>query len=456
MLNNDLNDVIDFITSDCGSTGSEDTKWEHNLRDPAIYYNEVPKNEHFFSFTAQYTDEDWDKLMMKLRLYVIPSSLFVLFERIVTKVRFFLERGSVIQIGHKWPHGGADRLADCLGVLPGMEKMPILVEGDVKNFDQSVWERLVNLYYSMALVYDDPSSPDYEVRVRVTKLLLRNVLVRMTHLFGPVWGVQTGGVPSGKLDTSHCDSWVMAFWLFNFMTFQVMNAAEEDRYELEELLYDTIKAIVYGDDHAWNKSTNPLGQRYFSGFAFANFMKVYFDVDVRDVLDGIPFLSETFMGRVVRRGLTFLRHQFVRNPEHGKGAQCKYLPFRETREFIVRAAWGHESKERTPLDVMLSCMGHAYSTYASNHDAYTALLHVYTYALRASGLQETTALERIMNSTSENDLKDMRRKGIDTADLMHGFPRWDLLVRKNEWIDAYHVIGGDISAVNDEEWVAAN
>jgi len=439
MLSADLQDLLQFIE-------------EEDAKDPAVFYKNAPKNENFFNFEKQFDDEAWEKFLQKLRLYVIPSSLFVLFERVLTKVRFFLERGPLIQIGHKWPHGGGDRIAKNLGINALNEMKKILVEADISKFDQSVLEKLINLYYSMGMVYDIPGTIEEEVRMKLTKFVIRNALARMTHLFGPIWGMQVGGVPSGKLDTSHCDSWVMAFWIFNYFVVQLMNAPEEDFERLENALFELIMVIVYGDDHAWNKSEDPLVAQYFSGAGFVSFMKVYFDVDVRDLMDGITFLSDTMDGCITRRGLTFLRHQFVLNPCKDKG-QCRYLPFRETRDYIVRSAWGHESRIRNELDIMLSTLGHAYSTYASNRDAYDALFCIYTCALRASGLTEIDAVLQMSTGVQEMDLKELRRKGVDKKDLLAGFPSWQTLVRKNIWDESYHHIGGDISAVNDEEWV---
>jgi len=439
ILRSDFNAFIEFI---CGD----------DVPPPAVFWKILPKNEIFHSFVKQLDDEEWEKFLSKLRLFVIPSSIFVLFERCASKVRFHLERGKVIQIGHKWPHGGADRLLEVLGLTFAQIRLPVLVESDVKNFDQGVWERLVNLYHSMGMIYDDPKSPDYETRKKIHYYIIRAVLVRMTHLFGPVWGVQTGGVPSGKLNTSHCDSWIMAFWIFNYFVYQIHTAKDEHKELLEFAMLDIVRAIVYGDDNAWNKTSDPVVSSYFSGAGFVRFMRLFYDVEVRDLKDGVSFISDTSGGSIVRMGLTFLRHQFVLNPLRHRPDQCQLLPYRETREFVVRAAWGHEARVRTPLDVMLSVMGHAYGTYASNPDAWLALKWIYYSALEASGLKELEAVSAISDSLRGPDLKDIRRRGMTKEDILLGFPSWEMLVKKNSVLPGYHDLDANLSAVDFSEY----
>jgi len=182
----------------------------------AIYFNITPKNENFFSFDKQWDDNAWFTWVEKLRTFNIPSSIFILLERLISKMRMLLERGNVIQIGHVWAHGGADSIAKKLGVFDDPDS-PILVEGDVKNFDQGVLYKFMELYFSFGLVYDDVNAPYYEVRKQITTFLISSIIHRVTHLFGSVWGIQTGGVPSGCLNTSHMDSWVMALWFFFYL-----------------------------------------------------------------------------------------------------------------------------------------------------------------------------------------------------------------------------------------------
>jgi len=185
--------------------------------DPAIFWQTSFKNEHIFHPGKNFTQEEWNAKMEKCRTFVCPSSLFSMMEILVGQ-RMKMERGRVIRVGQSWAHGGADIMAAILNIYTDVEaNQPVLVEGDGTNFDQRVMAQFVEMYFSMGMIYDSPLNPDYEARVEITKFLIRNIICRLTHLFGPIWGIQRGGVPSGCQNTSHLDSWVMALWFFSLL-----------------------------------------------------------------------------------------------------------------------------------------------------------------------------------------------------------------------------------------------
>jgi len=409
--------------------------------DPFVVWELKQKVEMFYSNTKQMNDEEFDKWLKKVRIFVIPSSFYILMERVVSKVRHMIERGNVIRVGQKWSHGGADEFARCLGINSENEMKQILFEGDLKNFDQSVLAKLVDLYFMHMLVYEIPGTENYKLRQRIVKWLSKHMVNRITHLFGELWGIQIGGVPSGAFNTSHIDSWVMALYLCFFFTYQAYQAPQIHQDQLLQIAVDIILFCVYGDDHAVNITDDPLAQHYFSGEKFKVFMKHFFDVDIRDLLTNLTFLTEEVQGQIVRRGLTFLRHQFVRN-KCQKEKQPRYLPYRETWEYLIRAFWGKDGRQRDELDLMLSVIGHAYGTYASNADAYEKLRVVYTVALAKHG----GSIEEIKNTLrnrvvkNEDSMRDFRRRGITVDELVEGFPTWETLEDKNEWKEEYHII----------------
>jgi len=273
----------------------------------------------------------------------------------------------------------------------------------------------------------DPNAEDFPIFEMITKFLLKNMLNRITRLFGDVWGIVHGGVPSGAFNTSHMDSWIMALYFCLFCTYQTHMAPECDQEQLEEELLTIIRLIVYGDDHLYQKGEG-LGAVYFSGKAFADFMERHFGVLIRDLKDGIPFCSIAKAGWLIEMGATFLKHQAVLNPETSPG-QPEFLPFRESREFLIRAVWGRETRPRDAIDTMLSVLGHAYGTYASNRDAYDRLYTFYTELIQEVDLDN---LDAVMQSRiGHDDLKRIRQVGLSVEELVSGFPTWDTLVRKN-------------------------
>jgi hypothetical protein len=402
--------------------------------DPAIYWETSFKVENATHPGKKWTQEQWEANLDKCRTFVCPSSLFACMEMLVGQ-RMKVERGRVIRIGGRWNKGGADVLAFALGIHDIMSAAaPSLVEGDVTNFDQRVLGHMVDMYYSMGLIYDDPSHPDYLARVEITKFLIRNILCRVTHFLGPVWGIQRGGVPSGAQNTSHLDSWVMALWFFLFMAYQMSQAPLDIAKRIAEKWADgTLAVVVYGDDHLYNKTIDPEIGHWMSGLKFQNFMKTYFDVEIRGLLDGVSFLSVQRSGFLVHKGATFLRHQIVLNPYRDMPNQPTFLPFRETSEYVARAVIGRDpGKARDVLDVILSCIGHAYGTYASNRDAYDKLLSLYEACLLVEGLNSQEALRGALKRAGRNDIAEFNKMGMDIDELLGGFPTWRTLIQMNE------------------------
>jgi len=161
----------------------------------------------------------------------------------------------------------------------------------------------------------------------------------------------------------------------------------------------------------------------------------HFEVEIRDLKDGIPFASKVKDGFVVSMGATLLRHQFVINEDKSSG-QPIFLPFRDSREFIVRAVWGRETKVRDGVDVAMSIIGQAYGTYASNRDAYDRLRFFYEELVFGMKTPENLAF-RMNNRLGHDDIKKMRQAGISPAELLNGFPTWETLIAKNVYDASY-------------------
>jgi len=90
---------------------------------------------------------------------------------------------------------------------------------------------------------------------------------------------------------------------------------------------------------------------------------------------------------------------------------------------------------------MLSCIGHAYGTYASNRVAYDGLYFLYETALNFSydPTQERFLIEEAMRDMSSSDFQEFRRRGVDPAEILNGFPTWETLIKKNKMDEQYHV-----------------
>jgi len=341
-------------------------------RMPEVVNNTVPKNEMYFSWSKQYSSESYAAWIEKLRLFIIPSGVFNIMEQLVSKIRMLIERGWVIQIGHKWPHGGADRLAHVLGINKQNCEDDVINEGDYTSLDVSIQEFLTNWYYSFGLIHEKPGTPQYAIKHQILQWVIKQQAVRLQRIFADMWCAVTGEVASGYFNTSHCDSWVTALLFFLFIVVTISTSRITDRERLQEVCLMMVHFICYGDDFLYNMSKYPEIQAYINAHNFKAFLMKFFRMEIRDLKVGIPFVSKIFEGWLSRVGASFLKHYFIINPNHGVG-QSWLLPFRESREVLTRAIYGREVKYRDAVDVLLSIIGHAYGTYAANKDCYQRL-----------------------------------------------------------------------------------
>jgi len=403
---------------------------------PTIYFNATIKDEHAIAYDKQYDKATYDKWTMKMRLFVIPSSLFIYVERLVCRLRHLRERGHVILVGHPHSRGGVDKIAKLLGVTLSNCWKKILEEGDGKKFDKTVTDFMLNWYFSTTLIHEDPSHPDYPIKMSLLQWIIEQVTVKLMRIFADLWCYVDGEMPSGIWDTSHGDSWIMAMYFFLFCIWTLHNAPLDDRAELEDYIYNLLAFICYGDDFLYNRFETRFSH-LFTIDKFAAFALAHLRLDIRDWFSGVSFCSETALGLLVTRGACFLKQYFVLNPEKGNG-QCDFLPFRETHEFIVRAVYGKEAKIRDPVDVMLSCIGHAYGTYASNKYAYNYLRNLFLAIskLVPGGLHD--AMDRMRDKLVGKTLKKIRTYGVTAEEVLAGFPSWDRLIKKNVYDPEYH------------------
>lgn len=397
---------------------------------PEVQWNVSPKDENYFSFMKQWDDTTWESWIQKLRIFMIPSSIYNIMENLVSQTRHHLERGWVIQIGHKWAKGGVDRLAKCLGINKKNCRAFILQEGDYEGLDVSVLEPLLNAYFSSMLMHEKPGTPDYHIKEKLLRWITQCQIMRVVRLFGDIFVAQEGGVPSGMFNTSHCDSWVTALLFFLFLAFTIRNAPEGEQAELQEIAIALIKYICYGDDLLYNATQDEKAQQYFNIDRFAEFVKTYFNMSLRDTKRNLPFVSDTFGGWITTPGASFLKHFFVENPVKTEG-QAEFLPFRESREILIRAIHGRESKARDPTDVMLSLIGHAFGTYAANRDCYIRQQYLFLSLMTIQGTSYKQLLHEKLETLDIQSIRKMRQMGITSEEIAKGFPSWDQLVEKN-------------------------
>lgn len=403
-------------------------------REPNVVWVLPPKNEVFFDFTKQLNDAEWMGFLNKIRLFNIPSAVLIYLERIAGLERHLLERGKQIRIGQKWGHGGSDALAECLGVTPENCWDETIIEGDFKKFDQSIRMVLLKIYRSQTTIHYDETSPDFPILERIVNFILEVTCYRITYLMSQLWVILEGSVASGEFDTSHMDSWITSFVFSGFMMWMLFKTPAEHQEELELYMIAIIKLVCYGDDHLYQVGQAKWSSM-FGGDQWAYYCKTFWNMDVRD-LKKTSYCTAHKHGWITKMGVTFLKYQQVLNEEKSEG-QPHFLPYRETRDFVVRAVYSREPKIRDAIDVMLSVIGQAYSTYASNSNAYSRLRNFYQQLYEC--VTDKSTLKEIMAKRlhEAQDIRRIRQMGITPDELVEGFPTWEKLVEKNVVDKAY-------------------
>lgn len=421
---------------------------------PAVFWSVTPKNERYYSWTKQQIDRVYNEWVSKLRLFIIPSSVYILIEKMVSIPRMRRERGRVIRVGHRWPHGGADTIAKLLNVFLTPYDCD-LVAGDFKNFDVSARAQEIRDYWAGTASYYDPSDPLFTVLIALVEFCSSSSDHRLTNVIGLIWAIFTGSMASGKYNTSHGNSNISSKEVIRFCLYQIDNAPTSLRAELMRAFLAMFFVVVFGDDHIYNKTKSKVGSEYFSGQNFRSWCERFRGKTIRDMKDGIPFLSTIRNGYVVTEGVTFLKHYFVANPYFdvvGYPNQSRYLPFRETREYMIRAVYAGEVKQRQPLDVLLSLIGHAYGTYASNRDAYDRLLSMYTTIVAGEGYTVDSLTEHLALRAADRSMKRFRQMGLTVDMISRGFPAWDTLIRNNTYDPMYQDISQEFETNMEYEF----
>jgi len=406
---------------------------------PETLWAKSEKDENYFSSDKQFDDLKWSAFLEKLRTYEIPSQFFIVLETILHNARKIIEVGNMIMVGMKWARGGVDHFADIFGVKDGDESEYVFSDADFDKLDKKIHQVYMRMFEDSALVYYNKEDPMYPHMVRIAQYLAQRCSQRITHVFGQLWAVIEGGMPSGRWMTSHGDSWIVGLWFFTFCTMAISTAEEKDRILLErELLLCLVKIVIYGDDHIICIRRHPVVMKYFNIYCFAEWVKKYTGGELRDIRWDVGFESFASGGFHTYKGAVFLKQTFVRNTHKGEG-QPKFLPFRPMNELLVRCVFGRDTRQRDIYDVILSSIGQAYNTYGSNESAYKWLFHFHTHMKRMIDPDSRSLAGALDRITQKTLLGKLRQADVTIDDLKRGFPTMQSLVAKNTYDKVYHI-----------------
>jgi hypothetical protein len=315
--------------------------------------------------------EELLKAQNKAREFFIVCLVLTLISIIFIE-RMKIECGLVIKIGMKWWHGGAYEIAKQLNYdLPDM----MWVDGDIDGYDKSILDLIFYMYMaSMRYYYDTNKMSVRQRRVYegLLKFLSYHLVNKVVLHVGSIWTILKGVMPSGAQETSHGDSWILAFYFYLFL----MDVA--DKYPELSALIDKlidmgiIAIIVYGDDHIWCVPRILWGVINLE--TWTKFLKNFCKSDLRDGKYYTSFLTEINPQtcQIIKPGPVFLKRYFIANLKNDNRA--KVLPFRPLTEQILKML---SSEKHEPMDYVVSAIGFAHDTMNTNEVAYDLVKQFY-------------------------------------------------------------------------------
>jgi hypothetical protein len=268
----------------------------------------------------------------------------------------------------------------------------------------------------------------------IITLLIQEFTQRVTHLASKVWALVMAGVPSGALNTSHMDSWILLLLFILFCLYQADRYPRFKRQILMHLIKRLLHIIIYGDDHLYTVPRHL--QPYLGISVFSIYLKQMYGMEVKDMRSGhVPISVPDNHGELAVKGAVYLKHYFVENPFKKLG-QAKYVPYRLMDEIVRKVIFGRSSETRDEIDVQLSVIGHAYGTYGSNEPLYLWLNAMFEECTLSSF--DPGLIARRMQMKDSNMIRKLRQMDMHENVIRKGFPSLDEIRSRNEYIEDKH------------------
>jgi len=394
--------------------------------------------------------EEAKEIPWKLRPFYILSLFQYLMAAMCLKYRQIVERGRVIKIGINFWFGGATAFAMSMGFD---DPNIIFEDGDFKHLDSTLHMILLMLYVTQASVYfnwTNMTTLNTNLLKAFFRICAERLSIKVTHLFSTIWRVIYGGMPSGAYETSHGDSWIVAFLYFLYIR-QVMERYPERVSQIRELFrLFRCGIVVYGDDHVL--FTHRDVHDIINEQGYAKFVNEFWGMKIRDI-HRAKFLTvpNYFSGEIREPGIVFLKRYFVeRSSVFSKKEIADYsispiLPYRPLGVLVMKLAYG-KAEEKSIVEYVVSSIGMAYDTQGTNRVAYDFCKHIYNELSKCIVGNIQQVLQEFMRKI-QADGKDayitrlMRTAAITENDIIRGFPRWVDLISRHKYRRDIHNIG---------------
>lgn len=372
------------------------------------------------------------KASLKCREYFIPFSSVISLERLLRLFVHLIFRGDTIRIGMSWFFGGAQKLWEHLYVDGGLAD-----DGDFTKMDKTIKAILLSLHVTGGVMFLDFSkmAPD---DVRMYKIALKILsyirVTKVTRINGNIWVVVKGIMPSGVLETSDGDSWVVAFLICMFVEY----VREQDPVAaaiIDKFFATHYRAAIYGDDHI--KVMGRMLRKYLNENKFAAYVKEFWDMEIREIRTELELLAIIKNDAIVRDGAIFLKRFLIETPDYfppsvSGRAMSTIVPWKPAYNHFARIPICDDGRPSWTRWI-LSIIGHAWDSMGTNITAYKELAFLFQITVEYLRLDRSRLRELIYEeiTTVRNPIKIMKKLGLDIT-CFYDFPTLKLLM-------SYHV-----------------
>lgn len=398
------------------------------------------------------TKFEWRFFLVELREKLLAAqnkcreffilSILIFFLSLIFGARRKFETGRTIMIGMKMFHGGAYEIA-----LKMNYNNPEIFwwSGDIEKYDKSVGDIWIMDYCANNRMYYDFENYDAFKRMMFEKMMkdwAYHITNKVVCFADDVWRILFGVVASGKLETSHIDSWILKKYFYYFLVVIIAEYPELDEVITEAVVHGFLRMIVYGDDHIG--CCPKILRGIINVNTWASFLKTHCRSILRDYREYDTFLSvpNLWTGGLSYEGPKFCKRYFIAGDDPKLAPVLPYKPLLEPmlRVFV--------NTNQEPIDYLLSIVGHMWDTMGTNKRHYDMLLQFYQLLnteLKVKSVRELYEIARQDPGRKQKLNRMIRKINLSPELIYESVPSYESIRKRNEYnprackfgIDAY-------------------
>jgi len=297
---------------------------------------------------------------------------------------------------------------------------------------------LLELYTYGASVYYDKKATDYDLFLKLMKLTCENLSVKMVHIFGSVWKIMVGMMPSGAFETSHGNSWIVQLLWWSYCEYVIYLHPEIGEAFEKAFLTHEIEAGVYGDDH--NLALRDVLTEYINEVGYAAFVAEFWGMEITEPRECNFISVPNDSGNLKYRGVAWLKKYFILRTDAYPNNLPDVLPYKRLDDALVKFAWGN-SERYALIDQAIACIGLAYDNMGVNAVAHEMLTELFTFCIQKMEITNMNDLRFEFFKFDRTDKKDitkiMGKTGIPVDTVFQGFPTREKLLQMHVYDENY-------------------